>query len=329
MSKYRVLLALLLVFSLGCGLLGGNGDDGDTAGSGGDTSQGGGGGGDENGGDAQIEELAGVDSYRMSWEWGWTPDGGDAEVEGWVQEYTRDPGAYRISYESGGSTYEFVQIEDTAWYCFDDSCAQSEMSAEDAASSFGMSLDTMTPDESDMDYEGRETVNGISTRHYRVNLAFTTLAALAQGDVSDISSEVWLADESDLPSFVVKYETSWRETRGEQEGEAYWSYQVYDINEPITIEPPEGAAQWPDDVPSYAGATDVMLMGGLITFTTGDDVATVLDYYESGLASNGWTQTSDNDYGAMVTQDWAKGAETLTLMVSAENGSTSVVINLS
>ncbi|TET50414.1 MAG: hypothetical protein E3J64_08240 [Anaerolineales bacterium] len=322
MSKYKILLVLLLVASLGCGLLGGDTDDA------GDTGNGNGGGAaDDNGaGDApSIEDLTGLDSYRIRYSWVWTPDDGEPEAMTSFEEYTRAPEAHRLGFESEGEMYEFVQIEGQAWTCFAGMCAFTQDPDPDELEGFATDLDDLGLDESDLDYVGRETINGIRTRHYEVDLNLASLLLFAQGDIDDAEAEVWIADESGMPSFVVKYESSWREDREEDAGTFEIAYEVYDINASFTIEPPEGATGWPEDIPAYPNATDVLLMESLVSFSTSDDLATVIDYYEAGLVDAGWTMQDETDMGAAVMQSWSKGGQTLSLTASEDEGTTGVV----
>ena len=241
------------------------------------------------------------------------------------QEHTREPAAQRLVMESGqGESLEWVQIGDMAWYCSGGTCAQTQQSEEDLAGTFGegMAFDPVDfSSDSEFEYLGEETVNGVRTRHYALVLEAMEAALLAQGDVSDVEGAPWIADEADLPTFVVRFAMSWTETRGEQVGTTEWSYEVYDVNASITIEPPEGAAEMAEDVPVYPGATDLFTMEGLTTFSTPDDVTTVADFYRTELAAQGWTNESDEEMSGMVNQAWSKEDRTLNLMISpAEEG---------
>jgi len=133
-----------------------------------------------------------------------------------------------------------------------------------------------------------------------------------------------------LLAFVVRHTLSWKETREEQRGTYEYIYDVYDVNTPITIGPPEGATGFPEDVPAYPGATDLFIAEDVIAFSTSDDVATVADFYRTELATLGWTKTSDDDMGGMIQQVWNKDGQTLSLMLSpAEDGSgTDVIISI-
>jgi hypothetical protein len=319
MSKYRILLSLLLALSLGCGLLGGIDS--------GEESENGGGGGGDGGDGVEIEDLTGLDSYRARTQWMWSPDGGEAETYTMTEERIRDPQAARVVIEIDGEQgSEFVQIGDQSWTCFGGVCSQTDMDAEDAVSGFGMSMSQWGFSEDDLDYKGRETVNGVGTRHYAVELTLAEVVGLAQGNVSDFEVETWLADESGLPSFIVKHECSWREERGEETGDFEWSYEVYDVNASFTIEPPEGAAAWPEDVPRYPGAVNSTLMEGMISFYADDPADSVAGFYAEALAGEGWTMEDETDMGAALMQTWTKAGRTLDLTITEQGDMTQVVI---
>jgi hypothetical protein len=228
-------------------------------------------------------------------------------------------------------TVEIVQIGDTAWFCSNGQCAQTTQSEENLLSGMGAAAFDPADFTSDSNYTyvGEETVNGVHTRHYTLDLNAAQVALLAQGSVSDVHTDVWVADQSGLPEFVVRYQMGWTETRADVEGTVEYSTEVYDVNVPFTIEPPEGAASLPEDVPMYPGATDLMIMEGFASFSVTDNVTTVADFYRTGLAGQGWTSTSDATLEGSVSQTWTKDDRTLTLMIGpGEGGGSSVVITL-
>ena len=280
------------------------------------------------------DALAGLDSYRLRITWRWTPQGGEPEAFLFEQEETRDPPAQRfvMSDPEGGDQMEWVQIGDTTWSCFGGSCVQSQENPEEAASGFGEPM-AFEPEEfigSDYRYAGKETVNGISARHYVISLSPAQIAAFAQGEVSDVQAEAWIADEADLPSFVIRYVLRWTGTREGNAGEGEFVYEIYDVNTPITIEPPEGATTGlPEDLPAYPNAQDLMSMQGMITFSTPDELETVAEFYQAQLPAMGWTMESQNDMGGMVMQSWTKDGRSLELMISPGEGGTSVMLTLS
>ncbi len=287
--------------------------------------------------DLSENALANLNSYRARLSTQWIPEEGDPISFVMEQEHTRDPAAERIVMEGfegeEGEGFEWIQIEDKSWYCMGDTCTETQADADEMASNFeeGLSFNPSDfTDDTEFRSAGRETVNGIRTKHYILDLSKTEVAFLAQGNVENVEGEAWVANESDLPSFVVRFQMTWEETRGEQPGTAEFVYDVYEVNAPITIEPPAAAetSGLPEDVPSYPDASEVVSMGGMTTFITPDDVSTTADYYRKELAAQGWTNESDDDLGEMVNQVWKKDDRTLTLMISSEDEGSNVLITI-
>jgi hypothetical protein len=329
MKRIWIVLTVLMLASLACSLGGvtGNAPETETAiPETGDV-------GDETPGvEVDTEALPSLESYRARVVTRWTPEGGTAEGVSVEMEHTKNPLAHRMLMENEQGNFEWVQIEDTAWLCQDGACAQYQGNTEDAISALGVPAfdPARSTTESDSEYAGRETVNGLSAHHYTLKLSALQVAALAQGDIADIRSDAWIADESGLPAFVVRHTLTWKETRGEQKGTYEYTYDVYDVNAPITIEPPEGAIGFPEDVPAYPGATNLFITEGMISFSASDDVATVADFYRTELAALGWAKESDEEMGGFIQQAWNKDGRTLSLMLSpAGNGSgTDVIISM-
>lgn len=339
-SKIWIALTFLVVASLACSF---GGDGQDTGGSGGETggggaeataAPGGGGGGAPEAPQLDSDALDQLDSYRGRMTIRLTPSGGATEVTEMLIEETRDPLAQRYVFVIEGTETEFVRIGDMAWICSQGSCMQSQMSEEELDSGFGESL-MYDPEElsdmvegSDYEYIGEETINGIRADHYVITLSATELALPSQGQLSEVEANVWIADESDLPAFAVRMEMRWEGAIDDAQGETEYIYEIYEVNTSFTIEPPEGAgAGFPVDVPEYPGATDLAMMGGLITFSTSDAVDTVADFYRSELAGLGWSLESDEQMG-IITQVWNKEGRQLSVLITSDGTGSSVLITL-
>jgi hypothetical protein len=66
----------------------------------------------------------------------------------------------------------------------------------------------------------------------------------------------------------------------------------------------------------------------MTSFSTPDGVPAVADFYRDGLVAASWTLESDDAMEAMVQQVWRKGARTLTLIVSAQEEGSTVMITI-
>lgn len=284
--------------------------------------------------DVDPDALSALESYRTRSRVQWLPDEGEAERTEMEQARTRNPQAQRLVMvgDEDGDGFEFVQIGDQAWYCGGDTCSQVDADPEDVLSGFGDAMwfdPTDVTDDARAEFVGREEVNGIQSRHYRLTLSNVEAALLAaEGDVSDVRGDAWIADQSDLSGFTVRFEMSWTEKRGERTGRSELFYELYDVNAPITIEPPEGAEKsgLPEDVPAYPDARDSFSMEGMTSFSSSDDVPTIAAFYAEALAAQGWTLEQEDDMESIVTQRWSKDDRELMLNISGEDGETSVTI---
>lgn len=285
--------------------------------------------------EVDVDALQELQSYRMRMTTEWIPEEGEVDYLQMEQAQIREPRAQRTVWRdaAGESAVEFVEIGEQAWMCSGGACTHTEADPDEIGSEFsdpGMfNFGFLTDDVYDS-LLGREQVNGIQTRHYDLRLSAMQAAFLAQGDVSDLSGEVWIADEPDLPAFTVRLEMSWTEERQERTGQASIEYEVYDVNEPFTIEPPEGADRTglPDDVPPYPGGEQEFSMEGMAGFSTTDSPAEVAEFYREALAEEGWTLQADDEMGDMIQQSWTKEATSLMVMITAQDEETGIMITI-
>ncbi|MGD2147611.1 MAG: hypothetical protein PVH41_13025 [Anaerolineae bacterium] len=289
---------------------------------------------DESMPEVDADAMSDFDTYRVRIVSQWTPEVGDAEGLTMEQAHTRSPAAQQfiIDMGEGGST-EFVQIESEAWFCSEESCTQTEADAEQLAAGFGDSMILDPADitnDADARFVGREPNNGVQTRRYALDLSEAQAAMLAQGDVADLQSNVWIADEPGLPTYTARFEMSWTETRDGETGKSEFFYDVYDVNTSFTIEPPEGAESGglPDDVPAYPNTEDVFSVEGMTTFNSPDSVESVADFYRDALPAQGWRSETDEELGDMANQVWKKDDRTLNLMVSPSDEGSSVMLSI-
>lgn len=97
-------------------------------------------------------------------------------------------------------------------------------------------------------------------------------------------------------------------------------------------------ADWPADVPAYAGATVAYAAsvegaaagnaGSALMLTTEDGVQTVSDHYRRVLAENGWTFSTTMQSGGTAILGATKGDRTLSMLIAEAEGRTSITIGL-
>ncbi len=276
--------------------------------------------------------MEGLDSYRARFVFRWTPTGGaEEEMMEMEQEVTNNPSASRVTITYQGESMEWGQIGDMAWTCSAGQCVQfsgSETDMEDAMTPLNPDEFAEMADEADMVYQGQETVNGILADHYTFPFTAEAMTAMANENITTAEAEVWVAAEPSLPQFMVRFQMSWEGEMDGQTGSGEYSYEVYDVNVPLTIEPPEGLTAQPEDLPQYPNATGTGMVGDITTFSTSDDAATVADYYRNQLPALGWSNESDTEFGGVVMQVWHKEGRTASIAISPQDGGSGVVITV-
>ncbi|MCS7283328.1 MAG: hypothetical protein RMK65_11540 [Anaerolineae bacterium] len=284
------------------------------------------------------DALENLNSYRSRVIWQNTVEGGATETITVEQEETRDPLArrIRITQEGGESpgALELVQIGNMAWMCSPDGgCIQSQQSAEEAAYTFGEGV-LLKPEDllafGEYRYVGRDTVNGVRSRHYTLNLPASALAELARGTVTANKADVWVADESGMSAYVTRFVIQWEGTGEDGKKIAgSWTYELYDVNQRFTIQPPAGAPAIPEDIPMCAGFTNQTITGNMILLTCPDSAEAVAEFYRNEMARLGWRAGSESLLGNMVTQEWTKENRKASLMISpGDQGGCMVMITV-
>ncbi|MGQ9717970.1 MAG: hypothetical protein ACUVR6_09845 [Anaerolineae bacterium] len=283
------------------------------------------------------DALENLNSYRARLVSRQRVEGGATETITMEQEETREPAARRIVITAEGGdnpgTTELVQIGNTFWMCSPDGgCIQTQQSGEESTPTFGEGMIWKPEDFASYDYRyvGRDTVNGIRSRHYTLNMDPEMLAGLTEGTVTAAEVNLWVADEPGMPAYATRFTISWTGTQEDgKKIQGEWSYEVYDVNQPITIQPPEGATGMPEDIPVYPGATDQSIMGNLIMFSSADPVADVAEFYRNEMPGLGWTAGEESTLGNMVTQEWTKGNRKASLMLTPKDeGGCNVMISI-
>ena len=174
-------------------------------------------------------------------------------------------------------------------------------------------------------YKGRQTVNGLQTKHYHCSeKALLAMPTAGGGVIQDAEGDVWVSTKYNV---AVRFIFSWK---GKDEDgvavEGRWESDVTDINKPIKIEAPEGvaAAGLPDDIPLIDGAHDVNAMMGMVGFKVDKAVAEVSKFYQAAMPENGWTV----EEGAMMPNmlNFSKGDRTANFILGEEGATTQVTI---
>ena len=320
----------------------GDSDGGDSGGSDDDDGDSGGGdsGGsdDDDGGDDEglsLDENAfdQLDYYRSSIVMRF--ESGDETVEEYSIETAniRDPFAQHFVMTSDAEGFEMYQFEDKMYFKFGGDWMQtSSDEGNDMAegfSNFLMDSDDLSDlQNTDYNFVGNDNKNGVKSRHYEGKYTQTWMLAFTDNadniDIEEGTINFWVANENDLPSFIVSAVYEMNGTVDDAAAKLTMTQNVMDVNVPFTIDLPAEAEMGalPEGVPLYPNATDVTTLGGMTVFSTEDSVEDVAAFYKDNLESGGWESSEETTLGNMSTSSWSKDAETIQLTISLGDGDT-------
>jgi hypothetical protein len=287
--------------------------------------------------DTGLDQL---NSYRATWraEWKAMEQGKtDQGAWNWTEEYTSDPKARHLSMQTPTSSdsttsslFEMWQIGDTTYMksSEDQQCLSfSSEGAEKDIQKSGFSPSMLGSIE-DAKYVGRETVNGIPTKHYKYNSKAGMLAALGE-----VSGETWVATDG---GYVVRDAVTWKGGSGflglgssTATGEGSWTWELSDVNKPIEIKAPEGCGGSQLDLPMMPDATEKSRFGNMTTYKTASKVSNVAAFYKDKLAADGWSPEGEpTEMGDAMILNFTKDSQKLNVMITASDGTTQVILNV-
>jgi hypothetical protein len=301
---------------------------------------------------ASISELEELNSYRAEFRFDWTGTREGQPVDGYMQmnsAFVREPPAQELHFEGKGfeagldqglGKVSFIQVGDTAWFYESESDTWMQVPAGDMDFAEGLffqpedllaDFDVSKADRSPIPQE----VNGVQAYKYTFDETDFDLNDLSQGEqVEQAEGEVYVAADGD---YIVRLiiDADLRFAAAEEmfeEGNIKMTFDISDVNQPITIEPPaEAAAQTRgrEDVPLLPDADVQLSTSELISYLTASSVEDAAAFYEAEMPENGWTA----DEGNMVLDESAvlnynKDNETASIIVGTDENGTSVLISI-
>ncbi|MBN1314920.1 MAG: hypothetical protein JXA42_05615 [Anaerolineales bacterium] len=303
--------------------------------------------------------LEAIDSYRSHQTWQAELADGSLEQVIIESEVVREPNGFHSTIQTiKGDTVEIletIRIGDTQWTRINDEWMKTqidELDFEDNQSTYFLFDYEVFLESGMFSKEGKEKINGIQTRHFRATsledasneMDMAWLYAMMSSysitenvtDLENVSDEYWLADEKDLPAFVVRHVQEARGLDADGQVVVYTDiFEVFDLNEPFTIEPPEDVlAGWPpQDIPQCSdGTVDTSTgfgEGGMMLLTCPGDLDAVAGFYQDALDAAGWTQAeSSKPMDTMLMDVWTKDGRTMNLLIQQEGGSCTVTITV-
>ena len=163
--------------------------------------------------DTGLDALA---SYRLTWHAEWKSTDQGKEDQGtwdWAEEYTSDPKARHLSMltpdvdasdPAKTIAFEMWQIGDTSYMKSGEDEECMSFSTEGAGNDIqkGTFSPSMLGSIEDAKYVGRETINGVPTKHYKYSSKTGMLTSLGE-----VSGETWVAIDG---GYVVKDTVTWK-----------------------------------------------------------------------------------------------------------------------
>jgi len=190
-------------------------------------------------------------------------------------------------------------------------------------------------------YEGKETYNGIQTKHYSFDERSFKPENLSEGmKIDKATGNLYIAVEGNyLVHMDLTLSGSGLELPMGQEGQVVQNgsmtikTDLSDINQPITIQVPEEALQTsgaPQDIPVPADAEGLSNAFGMITFTSASTPQQIADFYKAEMPKNGWTESNAEEFSGMYTLEYTKEGRTASFIISTDSttGKTSVLITV-
>jgi hypothetical protein len=290
-------------------------------------------------------DVSGLSSYRSRFVLTFvgTDEAGAPVDLSWTISEARssDPPASYYAWDGQGSgvpgasgSIELVQIEGAGYMTFTDD-GESECIPFPAEGS-PPEQTTFSPDTflagADLSQAQRflpdENINGVATRHYSIGQQEVSLSGFS----GTLAGDIWVAVDG---GHVVRQTIS---TSGQVvalggiQGYLEWTYDLLEINGPVSIEPPANCEATPgSDLPMMADAFDVSsdlsALGGVISYSTASPVADVVAFYTAQMPALGWTAGPvDSDTADIATMEFTRGTQKASLAITQSEDVTSVEV---
>ena len=300
--------------------------------------------------DGSVSGLQNLNSYRAAFRFEWNGARGGEPVTGFMEmrsAFVREPSAQELYFEGQGfessedqglGKVAFIQVGDTAW--FYESESDSWMQVPAGSLDFAQGL-FFQPQDLLQDFDvikGRRNpvpkqVNGVPCHVYTFNEQDFDL--VQGGSVERADGEVCVAVDG---GYVVQLlvDADFRYSDPEEvfeEGNIIMTFDISDVNQPITIEPPaeaEAQAGGRDDVPMPSDAEVDFASAEFISYRTASSVADAASFYQDEMPNNGWTADEGNmvfDQNALL--HYNKGSESADVIIGSEENGTTVLITIS
>ena len=170
---------------------------------------------------------------------------------------------------------------------------------------------------------GSETVNDVAAHHYTFDER-----AFGQVGVAKSTGELWVASDG---GYIVRYKVA---TVGNADyfgkgiqGTLNWDYELTGVNQPVAIELPKDCPSGMMDAPLLLDATEVVRLPGVLSYSTVTRVGQAAAFYQKQIPLLGGKFLGNpTSTDTLVLLDYTQGTKTLTVVIRAGQGGTTVRI---
>jgi hypothetical protein len=143
-------------------------------------------------------------------------------------------------------------------------------------------------------FVGQETVNGVPVYHFR----FDEEDIVSGGDLRSVRGDVYVAQED---GYVVRLVADGVGSAGALAGEStetadgsvHIVYDVFDVNQPIDIEPPAECEVGSAAYPVMEGATELVTIPGGVIYKVAGSMVDVVSFYDTAMEARGFARSDD------------------------------------
>jgi hypothetical protein len=299
-----------------------------------------------------VSGLKDLNSYRATFRFDWSGIKEGQPVSGFMEmqsAFVREPPAQELYFEGQGFEGEekqglgkiaFIQVGNTAWFYEGESDTWMQVPA--GSLDFAEGLFFQPEDllkNFDISKGRRSTVpkevNGVPCYAYTFDENDFDLSDASEGDtVVRADGEVCVAvDGGHVVRLVI--DADFRYTDPGQvfeEGNVKINFDIWDVNQPITIEPPAEAKAkvgGRTDIPVLPDADVEFASTELISYRTFSSVADAAKFYQDEMSRNGWKADEGNmifDQNALL--HYNKANETADVIIGSDVNGTNVLITI-
>jgi hypothetical protein len=260
--------------------------------------------------------------------------------------YSIDPYQLRFSFQTSDSTapgesLELVQIENTLYMASAElGCFSLPVDSGEAENPYEELLDTggfLTGQATRIQPD--ETVNDIPVYVYEITSANLDVSDPTAQEVTEITfGRLYIAQDG---GYVVRMVL---DGRGQNTilsdapdliGDVHYEINYFGQNQPVDIAPPANCAEDTGggvvsngDYPIPEGATDLVAITGITTFSSAQTVEDLAEFYKTEMVAAGWTAGEEISLPGLVTLIFTKDGKTATITITADpsTGKTQVAI---